>query len=144
MQPTNSRKAVLSLGRRRRASLCLACLFLTAQLVAQMTVTGAITGTVVDASGRAVPGAKVTLTSEKTRELRAASTNELGAFSFVAVPPDTYAIKAEHSGFKIFQRTGLVVSANERIALGDVGLQVGAVSETVTVTAQAAHGDDDS
>src|SRR5262249_37738540 len=47
-------------------------------------------------------------------------------------------LKVESAGFKAFQRTGLVVSANQHVALGNIALEVGAVSETVTVTAQGA------
>jgi hypothetical protein len=117
----------------------LACSLLVPELFAQMTITGTISGTIVDPSGKSVPGAKITLVSEKTKEIRDASSNESGAFSLVAVQPDTYSVKVEHSGFRTFERTGIVVSANERIALGQVALQVGAVTETVTVTSQAAH-----
>jgi hypothetical protein len=124
------------------------CLSLTmlfsAPLWAQMTVTGSISGTVVDPTGKTVPAAKITLTSEKTKEIRQALSNDTGSISLVALPPDTYSIKVEHSGFKAFQRTGIVVTANERIALGDVSLQVGAVTETITVAAQAAHVETDS
>src|SRR6266849_905411 len=108
-------------------------------LFAQMTITGSISGTIVDPSGKSVPGAKITLVSEKTKEIREASSNESGGFSLVAVQPDTYSVKVEHSGFRTFERTGIVVSASERIALGQIALQVGAVTETVTVTSQAAR-----
>ncbi len=105
----------------------------------QMTVTGSISGTVVDQSGRGVPTAKITLVSENTRDTRVTTSNDLGAFSLVALPPDTYSVKAEHPGFKAFQRTGVVVTANEHITLGQVGLEVGSVSETITVEAKSAH-----
>src|SRR5258707_780902 len=105
----------------------------------QMTITGSISGTIVDPSGKSVPGAKVTLVSEKTKEFREAVSNDSGIFSLVAVQPDTYSVKVEHSGFRTFERTGIVVGASERIALGQVALQVGAVTETVTVTSQAAR-----
>src|SRR5258708_6405710 len=105
----------------------------------QMTVTGSISGNVIDQSGRGVPGAKVTLVSERTKETRGTSSNELGAFSLVAVQPDTYSVTVEHAGFKAFKRTGIVVTANEHIVLGQVPLEVGSVSETITVEAKAAH-----
>jgi hypothetical protein len=124
-------------------SLCLGVLS-SALLWAQMTVTGSISGTVVDPTGKTVPGVKITLTSENTKEIREATSNEAGTISLVALPPDIYSIKVEHSGFKTFRRTGIVVTANERIALGEIPLQVGAVTETVTVSAQAAHVETDS
>ena len=111
---------------------------------AQMTVTGSIGGSVMDPSGKAIPAAKLVLTDERTREIRAASTNDTGSFSFVAISPSTYTLKIEHPGFKAFERTGIVLSANERVALGEIPLQVGAVNETVSVSAEAAHVETDS
>jgi outer membrane receptor protein involved in Fe transport len=120
------------------------CLLAAIPIVAQMTVTGSVTGTITDPSGQAIVGAKVTLTSERTRESRSTVANELGSFNFVAVQPDTYSIKVLQSGFKAFERTGVVVTANEHIAAGDIRLEIGAVSETVTVAAQSAKVSTDS
>ena len=113
--------------------------FATVQLFAQMTVTGAITGTVTDPSGQVIPGAKVTLTSSVTSDSRSATANEVGAFTLNAIQPDTYNLRVEQKGFKAYQRSGVVVSANERVALGDIVLQIGEVTETVSVTAEAAQ-----
>ena len=98
-----------------------------------MTVTGSISGAVTDPSGQMVPGAAVSIRSLNTGETKSATTNDTGAFSFVAVPPETYTLKVERQGFKTFERTNLVVSANERVAVGDIQLEVGQVSDTVTV-----------
>ncbi|MCX6630792.1 MAG: carboxypeptidase-like regulatory domain-containing protein, partial [Candidatus Solibacter sp.] len=105
----------------------------------QMTVTGTVSGTVTDPSGQVVPAAKVTITSATTRESRTTTSNETGAFILVAVQPDTYVMKVEHAGFKAAERTGLAVGANQRLALGDIQLAVGSVSDTVTVSAQGAQ-----
>ena len=125
------------LNRGLLAALVLALAF-GGQAFAQMTVTGSIIGNVTDPSGQVVAGAKVTLSSPKTGESRNAITNETGAFNFIAVPPDSYTLKVEQGGFKTFQRTGVVVSPNEHVAAGDIQLQIGAVSDTVTVEAKAA------
>lgn len=109
------------------------------QLFAQMSVTGAVSGTVMDATGAVVPGATITLTSDTTKETRQATSNGEGLFNFSAVPRDSYTLKAEHGGFKAFQRTGILVSANERVVLGAITLELGSASETVTVTSEAAH-----
>jgi hypothetical protein len=109
-----------------------------------MTTTGTVEGTVIDPSGKSVPGATVTLTSEATKDVRTASSGESGGFSFQAVLPGSYSVKAAHAGFKTFERAGLFVSANERVALGSLQLQVGSVTETVLVTAEAAHVETDS
>ena len=126
---------------KNRQSVAQGALFLmlfSTALYAQMTITGSIAGSIVDPSGQVVTGAKVTITSEKTGDTRSATTNEIGAFNFAAVQPETYTLKVEQGGFKAFQRTGLVVSANERVAAGEIQLQIGAVTETVTVEAQGA------
>src|ERR1039457_6574687 len=109
------------------------------QLFAQMSVTGAVSGTVLDASGSVVPGATVKLTSETTKQVHETKSNGEGLFSFTAVPRDSYTLKVEHAGFKAFERTGIVVSANEKVALSGLTLALGSSSETVTVTSEAAH-----
>ncbi len=106
---------------------------------AQMTTTGTIIGTVMDPSNRAVPGASVTIINEATKDVRSLTSGEGGEFNFTAVLPGSYSVKAERSGFKTLERTGVVVSANERVSLGELQLQLGSVGETVTVTAEAAH-----
>src|SRR6266700_3162809 len=113
-------------------------------LPAQMTVTGTITGTVVDPSGQIIPGAKITLTSPKRGDSRSAVANEVGVFSLNAVQPDTYTLRVQHGGFKAYERKDLVASANERLSTGDVTLQIGDVSETVTVSAETAQVQTDS
>src|SRR5690348_6272269 len=109
------------------------------QLFAQMTVTGSVTGTVVDVSGAVVPGATVKLTGESTKEVRESKTNGDGLFNFAVVPRDTYTLKVEHTGFKALERSGVMVSANEHVAMGTLTLELGSSAETVTVTSEAAH-----
>src|SRR5262249_55194513 len=113
-------------------------------LPAQMTVTGTITGTVVDPSGQVIAGAKIVLTSPRRGDSRTAVANELGAFSLNAVQPDTYTLRVQHGGFKAYERKELVVSANERLSVGDITLQIGDVSETVSVVAETAQVQTDS
>jgi hypothetical protein len=122
----------------RRSLLALLVLLLARPLLAQMTVTGAISGTVIDPSGQVIPGAAVTLVNEKTGDTRRASTNNVGVFNFVAILPDTYSIRIERNGFKTYQQTGIVLTANGRVDLGNVQIQIGAVTETISVEAQAA------
>src|SRR5260370_15129105 len=118
----------------RRLSRCLPLgLIFCWSLPAQMPVTGTIRGNVVEPSGHAVANAKVTLTSVSTSESRNAVANELGVFTLAAVQPDTYNLRVEASGFKAYARGRLVVSANERVAVCDLMLQVGDVTETISV-----------
>jgi hypothetical protein len=113
-------------------------------LSAQMTTTGSINGTVVDPSGHVIAGARITLMSERTSEARTAISNEAGVFGLLAVQPDTYNLRIEQKGFKVQERRGLVVAANDRVSLGDITLQIGEVNETVSVTADAAQVQTDS
>jgi Carboxypeptidase regulatory-like domain len=113
-------------------------------LAAQMTTTGTIAGTGIDSSGHAIASAKVTVTSERTSEVRTAVSNEAGAFSINVVQPDTCNLRIEQHGFKIHERRDVVVVANERVAIGDVILQIGDVTETISVVGQAAQVQTDS
>lgn len=117
---------------------CLLFVFCAASSRAQMTVTGNITGTVVDPSGQVVPSATVTLTSEKTNQTRSATANNDGVFVFLAMLPDTYSLRVERAGFSAYQRAGVVLTANARLDLGKIPLVVGSVTETVNVQADTA------
>lgn len=115
-------------------ALCLTLAGVSA--VGAQTVTGAVSGTVLDPSGNAVAGATVTLTNEGTKDARVLTTNEDGAFRFTAVLPGTYTVKVEQRGFSSFERKGNVLTANEHLAVGDLALRVGQVNETVTTVAE--------
>src|SRR5574340_471578 len=118
------------------ACLVLAICFSSVIAWAQMTVTGVITGTVEDPSGQVVINANITITNDRTGEVRTAVSNELGAFIFPATQPAVYTLKVEAAGFKTYQQTGVVLSANERLALGEIQLSIGAVTETISVVAE--------
>jgi hypothetical protein len=115
----------------------LCTLFVSVAALAQ-SVTGTVSGTVVDASGQVIAGAKVTLTEERTGSARNVTTNEEGDFTFTTLQPGVYTLKIEHSGFRSYQRTNNVLSANEVLALGKLTLDVGQVTETVTTVAEGA------
>ncbi len=112
-------------------------LFASALMYSQ-TISGVITGSVVDASGSAIPGAKVTLKNDSTGILRISATDTAGNFVFTAVLPGSYTVTAEASGFKRLEKQGLTMTATERLSAGQLPLEIGAVSESVTVTAQGA------
>ncbi|HEY9436327.1 MAG TPA: carboxypeptidase regulatory-like domain-containing protein [Blastocatellia bacterium] len=117
---------------------CLFCaMFLYGPVMAQ-TVTGAISGTVVDTSDNAIVGATVTIINVKTGDKRIAVTNESGGFSVPALQPDVYTIKIEQRGFRSLERQNTVLSANENLALGRIALDIGQVTEVVTTVAEGA------
>ena len=93
---------------------------------------GGIVGTVKDSSGAAVPGATVTITNKGTALERTAVTSAEGVYSFTNVQAGSYDVKASLQGFKEFVKSGVPVNVNE-VSRVDVALEVGALTETVTV-----------
>jgi hypothetical protein len=98
------------------------------------STTGSIEGTVVDTSGGVLPGVTVTATNVNTGSERAVVTNADGLYRLVLLPLGQYRVVAELPGFKKFEQTGLTLRAGET-AVANVTLTVGAVQETVQVTA---------
>src|SRR5579862_9773087 len=97
---------------------------------------GQITGQVTDASDAIVVGATVTLTNSQTNVARTTTTNGAGDYTFPAIPPGVYNVKAEMPGFKAEVRENVELQV-EQIARIDFHLQVGAVTDTVEVTGGA-------
>jgi hypothetical protein len=114
--------------------LCL-CLFASGAL-AQTTGSATLRGAVKDANGAVLTDSTVTLVNEATRIERKTTTNKDGIYVLSSVPPGTYSISVEHSGFKKTEQTGLVLSPSDTRGL-DFTLQIGAATDTVTVTANA-------
>src|SRR5215208_4553474 len=112
-------------------------LALSPSIIAQ-TITGSISGAVMDQTGGMIPGASVTLISEKTGQSRGSTTDSEGRFNFAALQPGGYALKVERQGFQTLEQRGVILSANENLALGDLKLQPGQVSETVSVMSEGA------
>jgi hypothetical protein len=96
---------------------------------------GSVTGTVKDTSGAALPGASVTVTNPSQAVTQTAQTSALGVFLFPQLPPGTYAVKIELSGFKTLERSNVILTTKSAINIGDLVLEVGNVSETITVEA---------
>jgi hypothetical protein len=115
-------------------ALCL-CLFASGAL-GQTTGSATLRGAVKDANGAVLANATVTLVNEATKVERKTSTNREGIYVLSSVLPGTYTVTVENSGFKKGEQTGLVLSPSDIRAL-DFTLQIGAASETVTVTANA-------
>ncbi len=125
-------------GKRFRVALFGAVLLWPTLTLAQIT-TGSISGTIVDPSGQVIPEAKVySGKREDGRRAHGGSTNETGAFNFSALQPGTYTLKIERQGFRGFERKGLVLTANDRLSVGNVALVIGEVTQTVSVSAEGA------
>src|SRR5215813_13697726 len=115
-------------------ALCLCLLAGGASVsIAQTTGSATLRGIVKDPNGAVVAGASVTLKSVRTQSERKAKTNSDGIYVFTAVDPSNYELKVEASGFKTLSQTGVTISPGDTRGL-DLTLEVGATSETVTVS----------
>jgi hypothetical protein len=126
---------VLLLRRRPYAWMAAIVILLAAAARAQET-RGTILGTVRDSSGGALPGITVLITNEETSASNEVVTNERGAFEIPYLLPGRYQIVAQAQGFKKFTQNGLVLTVNSRLEL-PVTLEVGVITDEVTVTAEA-------
>ncbi len=120
----------------RRAALPLACLFSLASLVFAQSDRGAISGRVFDASGAAIPGAKVIITNTSNNSTFTSESNESGAFSAPSLPVGEYSIRAEREGFKPAVLSGLTVNASSTIR-GDITMEIGSSVQAVEIRADA-------
>ncbi|HVG28564.1 MAG TPA: TonB-dependent receptor [Pyrinomonadaceae bacterium] len=98
------------------------------------STTGSLSGTITDPGGATVASANVTIKNNATGAERTTTTNDQGAFEFPSVEPGRYTVSVEGAGFKKSVATDVIVEvANPARVM--MTLEVGSVSETVTVTA---------
>jgi hypothetical protein len=95
---------------------------------------GAVTGVVKDLNGAAVSNAKVTLTNSTTRAVVTTTTDETGNYWLTILSPGNYSLRVDAQGFKSFTIESLEVRLSATTVV-DAQLEVGSVSETVTITA---------
>ena len=118
------------------ALAAMAALLLIFGVQAQVT-TADIVGKVTDKTGSVVPAAKVTVTNLETNIARVVTTNQTGDFVVNLLPNGRYSVRVEASGFKTFGVPELQLAAGDRSRV-DALMEVGALTESVEVTAQAA------
>lgn len=99
--------------------------------------TGSLQGVIKDPSGAILPGAKVTVTTPSLVGTKSELTDSKGYYHFSNLPPGSYTIVVDATGFKTLKRTGLDLEVGHSPTL-DLSLQVGSASETVDVTAENA------
>ncbi len=109
---------------------------MTATVASAQILYGSVVGVVKDAQGASVPGATVTITNKETALTLDATTNPEGGYSFTNVLPGQYDVKVSLTGFREFVRSNVPVSISN-ISRVDVTLEVGTLSETVTVASEA-------
>jgi hypothetical protein len=122
--------------RKLSATIVLCVLVLAVQGFAQ-SITGSLNGRVVDQQGRAVPNAKVTATEPSKKMTVASSTTAGGDFSIPGLAPGNYTVVVEAQGFKKWSHADVTLNASDKVALGEIVVQIGALTETIEVSSTA-------
>jgi hypothetical protein len=97
---------------------------------------GSLVGNVTDVNGAVVPDAVATATNEDTGIAKTTKTDASGTYQFLDLQPGTYSLKIAVSGFKTYERRDLPVAANN-VTRNDVGLEIGSIEQSITVTGVA-------
>lgn len=124
----------------KRISLVLVTAFALALFATPLqaqTGSSSVRGTVKDPQGNVVAGATVTLSNPETSFTRTSPTSDSGQFNFESIPPGTYLLTVEAKGFKKAQVTDLRALVSKQTEV-TIPLEVGAVTETVSVVSGAA------
>src|SRR5258705_11864547 len=116
------------------AALC--AVFATGSLIAQ-GLTGQISGTVNDSSGSAVVGAEVVLLNQGTGQTRQMASDQSGSFLFAQLLAGSYTLTIGSPGFKKHEERDVGLSSSERAVVRPITLELGAISESISVTAEA-------
>jgi hypothetical protein len=120
----------------RYSSAALAFVLLTALPAAAQFDRGQISGTIKDSQGAVVPGVTVTVTQLDTQTVRTTVTDSTGFYTFPNLPAAKYDVAAELTGFKKVLRQNVTLDAGSSQTL-NMALETGAITEAVTVTAEA-------
>lgn len=115
-----------------RIAVLMLCL---AQCLSAQVVTATLTGTVHDASGAGIGGARVRVVNTATNLDRTTNADDSGNYSIPALSPGEYRVEADHPGFKKSLLTGVVLQVSQQARV-DISMQVGQLTESVSVEAQ--------
>jgi hypothetical protein len=111
--------------------------FLIAGGVWAQNVSCALSGVVQDSGGAVFPALEIKLSSAGTEFVRTTLTNQEGFFSFPNLTPSTFTLSITATGFKSYRQSGIELSAGDQRSLGVIRLQLGEVTESVSVVAEA-------
>src|SRR5438309_468872 len=112
-------------------------LLCTATGLLAQSITSSLVGTVHDDSGAVVPNAAITAINVATNARGEARSDATGSYTLVQLTPGSYTVEISAQGFKKYVRTGVTLELQQQARL-DATLSVGQLSETVSVTADAA------
>src|SRR5436189_1977379 len=118
---------------RRPVALTCVILLLVAVNAAAQTGQGSLRGYVKDEQGGAVPGVTITATSAALIQPATAVTDSEGYYRLINLPPGTYSIAAELTGFASYKRAAILLRAGATFQV-DVTMKIGTLQETVTVS----------
>jgi len=110
---------------------------LFALALASASITGSISGVVMDKSGAVISGATVVATDTQTGIQTTQKTDAKGFYNLPTLAVGTYNLEITHVGFKTFRQTGLVIDANSALR-ADASLDVGSINEKIEVSTEAA------
>src|SRR5262249_34584221 len=119
------------------ASLLLLALGYAGVVAGQTSTTGSIEGRITDPNGASVRGATVTVTSPNLISAKTATTGDDGRYQILALPPGTYKVSVEGTGFGKFEQSDVIVNLGRTASL-DAQLQLATATASVTVTGTAA------
>ena len=125
-------------GKMQRFSIQLICILMFAGPAAWAAVTGSISGTVKDPSGRVVPNADVTAREGSTGTEHKMRSDANGYYTLPVLPVGRYELDVRATGFETYERKDIVLDTDAALTL-DCQLKVGAISQTVSVTDNALH-----
>ena len=112
------------------------CVGAFATTLSAQSLTGTLSGTVLDDQGGVLPGADVTLTNIQSKSASRTVTNNDGVFVFAAVPAGNYSVRVELSGFTTWEATDIVMRLGERRQVTGITMRVGGVTEVISVTSR--------
>ncbi len=118
------------------SALLFTLLVLVGEMANAQSRTAAIVGTVMDASGSVVAGAKVTVTNVLTRETKSTTTSDVGEYKVVDLLYGQYEVIVEKNGFKKLDRRNLVLEIGQQLKV-DAALTIGATGDIVEVKGEA-------
>jgi len=110
-----------------------ALLFLCASTAAGQTSSASVVGRVTDPTGAVIPGIAVSITNLDTNTARQVTSNEVGEYTVPYLNPGRYLLEATITGFRSYKRAEFTLEVGQVLRI-DIPMQVGAASETVTVT----------
>ncbi|MDR3726370.1 MAG: TonB-dependent receptor [Terracidiphilus sp.] len=135
-------RSLSNTGALYRLVCCLSVLILSVLLFGGIqsnaqAVTADVVGTVTDNNGALLPGAKITIVNADTQLTRTTVSGSAGEYSFTLLPPGAYTVRVTLTGFKAKEVRSVKIGAGDR-AREDAQLEIGAATETVTVTGESA------